>query len=99
MRVLMPIITLLLLSGCDDRKALCDKAVDSAMKGKASYQLFEVISDEDERPVEGKGVSQYKYIYRYYNNNLDLVVGAKRCIYDDGGQEVEIYGQKEFIFP
>jgi len=93
------LLSFFLLAGCDKRRSLCDDAVDLAMKGKPSFKILEVISDEDERPVEGKGISQYKYIYRYYAGQANLVVSASQCIYGDGDGKVEIYGTKEFEVP
>ena len=86
----------LLVAGCDERQDLCDKAVETAMKDKPSYKLLEVIPDWKEREVEGKGISEYKYIYRYYIGSSELHVEGIQCIYGDGDQQVEIYGKREF---
>lgn len=80
----------------DGRQALCDKAVEKAMKDKASYVLLEVIEDEDEGPKEGRGISWFKYIYRYYAGSFELRVGALQCTYiDDGHDTVYISDQKQ----
>lgn len=97
MRFLILVMTLF-VSGCDERQALCDKAVETAMKSKASYKLLEVIPDWEEREVEGRGLSSYKYIYRYYKGGFgtDIRVGLLECRYADGDRNpVYIYGRKE----
>lgn len=70
----------------DGRRDLCDKAVEAAMKDKVSYILYEVISDEEEGAAEGRGISSFKYIYRYYNydDGRNLHVGLLECDYVDG---------------
>ena len=88
----------LLVAGCDERQDLCDKAVETAMKDKASYKLLEVIPDWKEQEVEGKGISSYKYIYRYYKGGFgtDIRVGLLECHYVDGDRKpVYLYGKEE----
>lgn len=92
------LVMALFVCGCDERQDLCDKAVEDAMKGKASYKLLEVIPDWEEREVEGKGISSYKYIYRYYKGGFgtDIRVGVLECDYVDTGRNtIHIHGKKE----
>ena len=82
----------------DGRQALCDKAVETAMKSKKSYKLLEVIADEDEGPKEGRGLSSFKYVYRYQPTGYGsaIRVGILECDYvDDGRNNVEIHGKNE----
>lgn len=92
------VLYILIIFAFDDgRQALCDKAVETAMKSKKSYKLLEVIADEDEGPKEGRGLSSYNYIYRYQPSGYGsaIRVGILGCIYGDGDQRVEIYYKKE----
>lgn len=70
----------LLLAGCDERRALCDKAVAAAMKNKPSYEPLEVIVDEQEGPKEGKGISWCQFIYQYISGPFELNVGVSESL-------------------
>lgn len=80
------------------RQALCDKAVATAMKGKQSYKLLEIIPDWEEREVEGRGLSSFTYIYRYQPGGFgsNIHVGLLYCNYTDGDHNpVHLHGKKE----
>lgn len=82
----------------DGRQALCDKAVEKAMKDKPAYKLLEIIPGEQEEPTEGRAISTFKYIYRYYPTDVrsNLHVGVLECDYVDGNRNpVDIHSVKE----
>mgnify|MGYP000275893716 FL=1 len=86
MRILS-LMAVLLLAGCDERRSLCEKAVDKHIAKFGSYKITR-FSEED---GEGKGISVYNVDYIIKNNNLKPISKSLDCHYVDGIPNIYIY--------
>lgn len=86
MRALLP-IAVLLLSGCSNREAECDKAVRSQWKNTDTLEMIDFTEEE----TEGKALSSYRMIYKYRSKSSFPEYKSYTCIHDNNENKIEVY--------
>ncbi len=64
-------MAVLLLAGCDERRSLCEKAVDKHIAKFGSYKITRFAEEDG----EGKGISVYNVDYTIKKDNKMLIHG------------------------